>query len=448
MAKSKPGKKAIVRLHGHEWPVYPMKCRDSTYYRVIHRVNGERRPKTFSTMKKAKSDALGILKEIYAKGDSKIHLTDDEKLDWKSAIGVLRQAELRSSLETVCRHYADLVKVVGSAGLLTDIARKYASSRGNDVTPIKLTKLRESYITALKKKGLSERHVQAEESHTRQFVTFAKDAMSDQVSRELLQDFIDSKKGVVARTKENLLNAAKAMMTFGKSTRNVPREWDEADHVVMPLSKPEPVKTFTPEQLKQLLAAAPAKFRPILALAAFAGIRSSELELLDWKHIRLLEKEPRDRIIKLDVDVTETSSKRTILINDSLRLWLSGPFKLKGQLWTGKHHAYYWLQRQIAKKAGVPWQHNALRHTCISAKVALTRNVPQVAYESGNSVDVIKKFYLDLMPPSVAEAWFAVTPIAVLNYQREQAKSCPVSRHPISTHPQGVLMNHQTRVGG
>jgi integrase len=424
MDKSKPSKKVMVGFHGHEWPVYPLKSRNSTVYRVIHRINGERRPKTFSTLKKARADALDILKEIYAKGDGKIHLTADEKLDWKSAVGVLTQAGIRSSLETVCRHYADLAKAVGGTALLMDVARKHASTRRNTVTPIKLTALREAYVAALKKKDLSVRHIEVEESHSGQFVTYAKDSTtSDQVTRELLQDFIDSKKGVVPRTKENLLNSVKAMMTFGKSNRNVPPEWDEADHVVMPVIKPAPVKTFTPEQLKQLLAAAPAKFEPILALAAFAGIRSSEIELLDWKHIRLLEKEPRDRIIKLDVDVTEASSKRTIPINDTLHEWLASPFKRKGKIWTGKHNAFYWLQQKIADKAGVQWLQNALRHTCISAKVALTKDVPKVAYESGNSVAVIKCYYLDLMTPSVAEAWFAVTPIVVYQYKKEKAKS-------------------------
>ena len=50
--------KAIeVTLHGHAWKVYPMKCRNKTLYRVVHRVNGERRPKNFSSLADAKADA-------------------------------------------------------------------------------------------------------------------------------------------------------------------------------------------------------------------------------------------------------------------------------------------------------------------------------------------------------------------------------------------------------
>ena len=410
--------KIIVKLHGHEWAVYPLKCRDSTIYRVVHWVNGERRPKTFPTLKKAKADALALLREVYAKGESKIHLTADEKLDWKSANAVLKQAGVRSSLETICRHYVDLANIVGGTDLLTDVARKHAAARGKGVTPINLSALRDAYEAALKKRERSDRYIDAQRSNTGQFVVYVgADRMSNEVTRELLQHFIDSKRKVDARTKANLLDAIRAMMTYAKSIRAVEREWDEANHVDVPAVPSKKVPTFTAEELTKLMSATPPRFRPVLALAAFAGIRSSELELLDWKHIRLLEEQERDRIIVLDIDVTEESSKRSIPITDTLYRWLAPAFKPKGKLWTGKHDDFYRAQQEVATKASIEWKHNALRHTCISARVALTRNVPQVAYEAGNSVAVIKKHYLDLMTPSVAEAWFAVTPAAVRDFE-------------------------------
>src|SRR5262245_55660027 len=121
-AASKPVKKTIeVSLHGHVWKVHPMKCRDSIIYRVYHRVNGERKPKNFSSLQKAKADAKAILRDLYAAHESKIHLTDDEKRDWRAASDVLKSAGIRSSLETVARHYSDLIKSAGHASLLTDV---------------------------------------------------------------------------------------------------------------------------------------------------------------------------------------------------------------------------------------------------------------------------------------------------------------------------------------
>ena len=55
-----------------------------------------------------------------------------------------------------------------------------------------------------------------------------------------------------------------------------------------------------------------------------------------------------------------------------------------------------------------------------SAKVATTGNVPQVAFESVNSVQVIKLNYLNLMRPTEAEAWFAVSRSVVGEYRRQR----------------------------
>ena len=99
-----------VRLHGRSWSVYSLKCRGKTIFRVIHRVNDKRKPKTFPSLIKARADAKNILLGIYAKEAVKIHLTADERADWKAALSALKPARIRSSLETVCQHDADLAQ--------------------------------------------------------------------------------------------------------------------------------------------------------------------------------------------------------------------------------------------------------------------------------------------------------------------------------------------------
>ena len=103
----------------------------------------------------AKADAKNLLKEHYGKADSKIHLTDDEKRDWYAAMNLMKAAGIRGGLETAIRQYSDLAKIVGHASLLTDVARKYAESRGKTGTPVKLAALRDAYLEALKKRECS-----------------------------------------------------------------------------------------------------------------------------------------------------------------------------------------------------------------------------------------------------------------------------------------------------
>jgi hypothetical protein len=104
----------------------------------------------------------------------------------------------------------------------------------------------------------------------------------------------------------------------------------------------------------------------------------------------VLQQPARDRIIKLDTDVTDVASRSTVRISDVLYGWLAGPYKKAGgKVWNGTHYDFYRMQQTVAEKAGIEWKNNALRHTCISAAVATTRDVPQVTYESGNSPSII-----------------------------------------------------------
>src|SRR5262249_27616429 len=66
--------------------------------------------------------------------------------------------------------------------------------------------------------------------------------------------------------------------------------------------------------------------------------------------------------------------------------------------------------RRLAEKAGIVWKHNALRHSFISYRVALTQNIPQVALEAGNSVKLVNSNYRALVTPDEAKAWFAILP--------------------------------------
>ena len=180
--------------------------------------------------------------------------------------------------------------------------------------------------------------------------------------------------------------------------------------------------TYSPDDLKRLLAAAPDTFIPCVALAAFAGMRSAEIERIGWDNIRLVTQNDTDRVINLEAGIAKTNSRRTISIHETLAQWLNPHTRPHQPVWPGSHSLFYRLQQQTAKDAGIQWKQNALRHTCISALVAIDKNVPQVAYESGNSTSIIKQHYLQLMPPSTAEAWFSITPIVVHRYTEEQKK--------------------------
>jgi len=137
MSDGKPARKVIlVSLHGHEWPVYPCNVRGKISYKVPHRVAGVRKFKSFADLAKAKKDAKSVLYETFGGVRTQVHMTEDERFDWKAAVDLLRAAGIRSTLESVARHYADLAGIVGGEALLTDVARQYAKRQGKTCKPV------------------------------------------------------------------------------------------------------------------------------------------------------------------------------------------------------------------------------------------------------------------------------------------------------------------------
>jgi hypothetical protein len=70
--------------------------------------------------------------------------------------------------------------------------------------------------------------------------------------------------------------------------------------------------------------------------------------------------------------------------------------------------------RGICRTARLDLADNGFRHTYISARVAMTSDLPRVALEAGTSEKVIRKHYLELMPKEEGAAWFDAIALEVL----------------------------------
>jgi integrase len=184
------------------------------------------------------------------------------------------------------------------------------------------------------------------------------------------------------------------------------------------------VEIFTPAEIRRLLAAASPDFLPCLALGAFAGLRSAEIERLTWEDIHLAE-----RHIVIGADKAKTASRRVVPVSDTLAAWLAPYAAHTGMVWQGTHEAFYIAQQATAAAtavagnadAGTPakppvkWKQNGLRHSYASYRFAENGDAGRVAGELGNSAAVVHRHYRELVKPADAERWFAVLPDAAAN---------------------------------
>ena len=69
-----------------------------------------------------------------------------------------------------------------------------------------------------------------------------------------------------------------------------------------------------------------------------------------------------------------------------------------------------WAILWLSGREPFAWKHNGLRHSFISYRVAVIKNVAQVALEAGNSPAMIFSNYRELVTPKDAEMWFGIVP--------------------------------------
>jgi hypothetical protein len=75
------------------------------------------------------------------------------------------------------------------------------------------------------------------------------------------------------------------------------------------------------------------------------------------------------------------------------------------------------------------WKANALRHSFISYRIALTRDIAAVALEAGNSPKMIFAHYRELCTEREAKDWFSILPAQANGNIIQLREACSGSLH-------------------
>ena len=189
---------------------------------------------------------------------------------------------------------------------------------------------------------------------------------------------------------------------------------------------------LTPQEAANLLAVCHRDILPGVIIGMFCGLRQAEIERLDWKAISLVQ-----GIITIGASVAKTNSRRVVSIPDNAAAWLAPYAQDNGKVWPAdetRARDLWTLARVqsgygpfIATSSAVkeamtdpatgkdrkdlkPWPANVLRHSSISYRVALEKNLAKVAYEAGNSPGIIQRHYNGLATPQAAKLFFDIMP--------------------------------------
>ena len=147
---------------------------------------------------------------------------------------------------------------------------------------------------------------------------------------------------------------------------------------------------------------------PAVAIGLFAGLRTEELDGLDWRHVDL-----RENNIHVPPEIAKTREGRDVEIHSTLRAWLLPLARPEGKLAPAKSYDYRLAQKAAA--AGITdWPKNALRHSFASYHFANFKNAPLTAAMLGHhsSTATFEKRYKKRVKPSAAAKYWTLLPTA------------------------------------
>ena len=367
-------------------------------FEVANYASGKRRLESFPSAESALDRADTLARQLSEREVLAAEMTNEQAAEYAASLQNL--APYGVSLISATATLADCLKLVGDLPTLIS-GIKFFVSRNKRIQRKRVSDVVTELLELKEARKASKRYLQDLRGRLTRFgADFQKDACD--VSASDIQMWLDSRK-LSAQTYQNNRRVVHLLFEFC-ATRGYAVDNPVAQTESLEVRGGD-TEVFTPAEIQKLLAAASEDYLPCLAIGAFAGLRSAEVERMEWSDVQL-----SSGCIVVGASKAKTASRRVVPISDNLAKWLAPYVGKQGLIWQGTHEGYYKLQLATAQLAGVKWKDNALRHSYASYRFALTNDAGRVAGELGNSSAVVHRHYRELVKTSDAERWFTIVP--------------------------------------
>jgi integrase len=415
-------------------PVYRRKTPLGNFAYMVANYSGEkRRFDSYADESLALEAALKLAKQMSKREVLAAAMTNEQASEYAAAVQSLDPFNL--SLISAADAVANALKTIGGfesmekvkeaaaqEKLLPELAElqaaaKFYRERHKKIKPMRVAAVVAELLELKESRGGAERYVSDLKFRLEKFAgKFQRNIGS--VTTPNLQAWLDGLK-LSSQSYANNRRVAHLLFEFA-----VARGYcldNPALKVERPKIRNGEVKVFTPDEARRLLAVVSEDFRPCLAIGLFAGLRSAEIERLEWKYIDM-----KQGHIVLGADIAKTASRRIVPIVENLAAWLAlaPEEKRKGAVWP---HGRDWFHKcqlvaakatevradadnGIAAQKPVKWKANGCRHSFASYSFALSNDAGRVAGYCGNSAKVIHRHYRQLVTPEDAVKFFSIKP--------------------------------------
>jgi integrase len=374
--------------------IYETPTKDYPGYTLVYYQDGKRKRETSSDPVAIVNRAEEVLGDIESGRIESVALSGGERETFARAMKAL--SATGQPLDVAVSHYAQAFAILGD-DLVIEAAREY-DRRHKGVTSKLVRDVVAEFLAS--REGASVRHLETLSGHCNRFAA-GHSMHIEAVTTSDVETFLTGL-NATRRTRKNYLGSLANLFRFAAQKKYLPRDYDELSLVQKPKAEKVDPEIYTPDELTRLMKVADRELLPFLAIGAFAGLRSSEIERLDWQEVKF---ESGNIVVK---EGKVNKGRRLVPLLPNLIAILKPLARAAGPIWPHGHQYLHERIREAAKAAKVEIKNNGLRHSFVSYRVAQIKNCPQTALECGNSPRMIQTNYLELVTEQQAKEWFSI----------------------------------------
>jgi integrase len=387
-----------VEKNGVTVPVYQMRSGKGYFsYVISYRENGVRKKLGFPSVGEARRAAKKAAGHIASGNVQAVKLRPEDGHAYLRAAAVLKPFGVQ--VDSAASEYAEALKLLGGRATVLEAVRHFARTLSVVAEERTVQQVVDELIQTREKDGSSVRHVDDLRSRLDRFAVAMKCKMEG-VSAARIQDFLLSL-DLAPRTVNNFRTSISNLMTFARMRRYLPADSDPLREVAEVKEPHREVGIYTPAEVEWMITNASPEFLPYVVIGAFAGLRQSEIERLDWADVG-------EKYIRIRGAERRTKSTRLVEIQQNLLAWLKAMRQPRGPI-VPFANVCNQLTR-LTRKAGVSQKHNALRHSYGSYRLAMVQDAAKVSFEMGNSPKMVFEHYREIVTPEQAQRWFEIQP--------------------------------------
>jgi integrase len=380
--------------------VFEINTKSGTVYSVDYRWGGRRFRKAYADPQKAKNEADAAVKKLMSGESEALKLTGQDRALYLQLLTILKPTGVE--LYTAVHHFAEAFKIL-DGDLVVEAAKDYAKRNLKNMPRKTVQEVLDEMLDAKRNAKLSRRYLQDLGYRCGAFAKAFRCPLIS-ITPSDVRCYLE-KQNIEPRTFKNQFASIRTLFQFAEARMYLPKDHGVLDGIEPPKDVGSAIEIYSPDEISSILANAEPEIISAIAIGAFAGLRSAEIERLDWSDIHLAE-----RFIEVSAGKSKTASRRLAPISDNLAAWLTHYARPSGQVWSGEHFNFYNTQRDAAEKSGITWKSNALRHSFVSYRLAEIQDAAKVALEAGNSPAMVFRHYRQLVTQQQSKAWFSIMP--------------------------------------